>query len=273
MQNISVVSVENPFVDLVSPLDVELTKRNALCQRVALAVMGMGAFAALGASFIARRAATFSAFPVVVASLGVITTILAYKTFTLILNINRPLDGLPLGWGRLHQSAAKGQVMRTKGLLALGANPNAKSGNGDTPLHMACFKADKPNSQAHIQVMDLLVKSGAFINAAGNSGRCPLHYAIDARHIDRVEFLVDQGAYINLKQSCRPSYSPWEYAQNRQSLSQINQQLCGDPRSDQALLEADRRIYQIFQERGSVYSPNQTHDQRVSSREGGGLQA
>lgn len=137
----------------------------------------------------------------------------------------------------------------------MGANPNGKSGNGDTPLHMACFEVNKPNSKDHLKVMELLMKAGANINAAGNWGRSPLHFAQEARHIDRVEFLIDQGAYINLKQSCNPDYSPWQYAESKNLKEGLGSRIIGDPRTDAELVEADNRIYNILKEKGKVYQP------------------
>lgn len=257
MQNIQ--SFPNPFYDLASPIDAKQEKRNKLIKMVALAVLGLAVLATLGAGVATMTAAIYSVLPIVIAGavisvVAVITVALAYKIFTFIRDVNDRLKGESFGWGRLHKSAAKGQVMMTRFLLFLGANPNKKSGNSDTPLHMACFEVEKPGSKDHIKVMEILIQAGANVNAAGNLERCPLHYARDARHADRVEFLVENGAYINLKQMCRPDYSPWEYAEVKKNQKKISSKTYGDPRSDQELLEADKRIYEILNKNGSVYT-------------------
>jgi Ankyrin repeats (3 copies) len=252
MQNIQ--SYPNPCDQPDSPIKKEAAEaRSNTWHKVALATLGIGPCIVLGAGIAA--AITFSAVPLAIAGAAALITFVAYKSFAFMRDIDKPLQDAPWGWGRLHQAAAKGQVMRTKLLLFLGANPNAKSGNGDAPLHMACFEPDKPNSKDHIKVMELLVKAGANVNAKGSAGRCPLHYAVYTRHADRSEFLVNHGAYINFKQSCSPDYSPWKYAEEASKETHISKWIGGDPRSDSELLEADKHIYTVLKEKGKVYSP------------------
>ncbi|KAK4158282.1 ankyrin repeat-containing domain protein [Chaetomidium leptoderma] len=67
-----------------------------------------------------------------------------------------------LYWGSMDRS----EEILTKLLLSAGANPNAKTKNGNTPLHLANTKK--------LRLLELLVKHGADINAVNAWGRSPL---------------------------------------------------------------------------------------------------
>ncbi|HYC43593.1 MAG TPA: ankyrin repeat domain-containing protein [Noviherbaspirillum sp.] len=63
----------------------------------------------------------------------------------------------------------------------------AKSGNGDTALMIACFKGNKAAVEA-------LLEKGAEVNKAGWT---PLHYAAANGHDDIIRLLLDKSAYID----------------------------------------------------------------------------
>lgn len=71
-------------------------------------------------------------------------------------------DNVIMDWGSMDHS----ERILTKLLLSAGANPNAKTKNGNTPLHLA--NTEKP------RLLELLVKHGARINAVNAWGRSPL---------------------------------------------------------------------------------------------------
>jgi uncharacterized protein len=60
---------------------------------------------------------------------------------------------------------------------------------GDTALHLAA-------SQGHIQMVKLLVDSGAEINS---SGWTPLQYAIYSGHLEIASYLIDKGADLEAR--------------------------------------------------------------------------
>ncbi|NXJ84813.1 ANK1 protein, partial [Trogon melanurus] len=63
--------------------------------------------------------------------------------------------------------------------------------NGFTPLHIACKKN-------HIRVMELLLKTGASIDAVTESGLTPLHVAAFMGHLPIVKTLLQRGASPNV---------------------------------------------------------------------------
>ncbi|PON27749.1 hypothetical protein TGAM01_v203516 [Trichoderma gamsii] len=65
-------------------------------------------------------------------------------------------------WGSLDKS----EEILTRALLLQGADPNARTDTGETPMHLA--NPEKP------QLLDLLVEFGADINAVNEMGRTPL---------------------------------------------------------------------------------------------------
>lgn len=92
--------------------------------------------------------------------------------------------------GTLHGAACLGDIDEVKRLLDEGADINAKSESGWTPLHWAV-------SEGHESVVELLVARGADINAQFRLGGTPLSFAAIKGQKDMVEFLLAKGADIN----------------------------------------------------------------------------
>lgn len=63
----------------------------------------------------------------------------------------------------------------------------AKAGNGDNALMIACFKGNR-------KAVDALLAKGAEVNRPGWT---PLHYAASNGHNDIVQLLLDKSAYID----------------------------------------------------------------------------
>jgi ankyrin repeat protein len=71
----------------------------------------------------------------------------------------------------LHQAAWDNKVAVAEGLLAAGADVNARDVDGCTPLHSAAFAFGA-------EVIPVLLKAGADINARNKNGDTPLHHAM-----------------------------------------------------------------------------------------------
>jgi ankyrin repeat protein len=113
------------------------------------------------------------------------------------------------GWTPLHYSAlTNGRMIQdfwaeqrrqrqyveiAKFLLDSGADPKAKSNNGETPLHIAWF-AD---------MAEALLAKGADVNAKDKTGRTPLHGVADKWSWWKIDTLIDllvaKGADVNAK--------------------------------------------------------------------------
>lgn len=90
----------------------------------------------------------------------------------------------------LRKAIRAGDVAAVQRLLAAGADVNAASETGRTPLYRAALSG-------RTEVVRVLLAAGADVNAATTSGRTPLHIAISMRRNEVVRVLLDKGANVN----------------------------------------------------------------------------
>jgi ankyrin repeat protein len=92
---------------------------------------------------------------------------------------------------RLMQVSYEGNLCEAKNLLAQGAQVNATTPEGVTPLFMAA-------QQGHEKNVHLLIGEGAEVNAARkNDGVTPLFMAAQQGHEENVRLLIGAGAQVN----------------------------------------------------------------------------
>lgn len=96
----------------------------------------------------------------------------------------------------LREAALAGDVARVKQLIAQGADVNAASDGGETPL----IRAVRGKS---LEAVKLLVDAGADPNAKTSDGRTALHFAADKLAYPIVQYLVYRGADINAADKLR----------------------------------------------------------------------
>ena len=77
----------------------------------------------------------------------------------------------------LHLAALEGQAAVAQLLLASGAHVNARGLREETPLHMAMY-------DGHREVAEVLLASHAEVNARNTAGETPLHLAARKGHRD-----------------------------------------------------------------------------------------
>jgi len=64
--------------------------------------------------------------------------------------------------------------------------------DGDTPLHVMVWRKDR-------YAVNLLIESGADINAVGDMGQTPLHVAVSQEDLHITEALLKANAKINIR--------------------------------------------------------------------------
>ncbi|XP_031328120.1 ankyrin repeat and LEM domain-containing protein 1-like isoform X2 [Photinus pyralis] len=74
----------------------------------------------------------------------------------------------------------------TKLILQCGGNPNVKSEDGLTPLHIA-------SAWGRLKIVELLIHFGANYEIRDNNYQTPLNYAVEHQHADVAKFLYDEG--------------------------------------------------------------------------------
>jgi uncharacterized protein len=92
---------------------------------------------------------------------------------------------------RLVEAAKKADLAAVRTLLKQGADVNARTSDGATPLHWAAYR-----DQA--EILQLLIRSSAAVNATNDLGVTPLWVAATSRGTTTVETLLAAGADPNL---------------------------------------------------------------------------
>lgn len=134
--------------------------------------------------------------------------------------------GVTVGDTALHLASAFNRVNICKVLLEYGADINAQTNQGKTPLHVLSANAaekfffdlfmkhganidlcdDNKLSTLHyalfgrgdISTLKILLDIGANINAKDNDGMTPLYIAVAKNNLEAVQFLLSQGADPNI---------------------------------------------------------------------------
>jgi ankyrin repeat protein len=95
-------------------------------------------------------------------------------------------------YGSIRTAAGGGDIEAVKEFLAAGADVNAKSKYGGTPLQYAA-------AYGHKETAELLVAKGADVNAKDKNGYTPLFGAALEGHKEVAELLIAKGADVNAK--------------------------------------------------------------------------
>lgn len=92
----------------------------------------------------------------------------------------------------LLDSAAGGNANIVQYALLRGASPNARFGNGDSPLMLA-------TQSGSIVTLKLLLINGTDVNAVNKSGRTALIWAVYENEPEIAQLLIDAGADVNAR--------------------------------------------------------------------------
>ena len=107
--------------------------------------------------------------------------------------------------GELLEAAENNETQKVSELISKGADVNAKSSTGWTPLMNAAFSGA---TMSNAEIVKLLIDKGADVNAKNSSGGTALNYG--ARDTEIAKLLIDKGADVNAKDS--GGWTPLMYA-------------------------------------------------------------
>jgi hypothetical protein len=114
----------------------------------------------------------------------------------------------------LHLAAAGYRVEIAQLLIDAGADPNSRRNHrASGPLHYAADgRAGGPDwdSERQLQMIELLLRRGAEINAQDKNGATPLHRAVRTRSAAAVKFLLERGADPHIMN--KPGSTPFHLA-------------------------------------------------------------
>lgn len=99
----------------------------------------------------------------------------------------------------LYHAAQQDRRAAASVLLDFGADPNAESASGDTPLHVAA-------AAPALATMKVLLEHGGSVNARNHRRQTPLHRAVEewwAEATEVVQLLVSAGADVNARDQDR----------------------------------------------------------------------
>ncbi|MFP4300113.1 MAG: ankyrin repeat domain-containing protein [Spirulinaceae cyanobacterium] len=96
---------------------------------------------------------------------------------------------------RLLQNAVQdGDIQKAKEYLIKGGNVDSQGPDGYTALHHAA-------RNAHREIVELLIAYEAKVNLTTNFGTQPLHSAVMGGNLDIIKLLIENGAFIDVKDS------------------------------------------------------------------------
>jgi hypothetical protein len=132
----------------------------------------------------------------------------------------------------LDQAVVDGDIERVKSEIAAGVDINSKNRMGWTLLHIAINKK-------HAEIAQLLIEKGADVNIRDNRGRGPVHLAVETGQKDIVEVLIAKGADLNAIDSRAENALTLARKNNQTEIAELLVKH-GAKEPDLSLLQSDR---------------------------------
>jgi ankyrin repeat protein len=120
----------------------------------------------------------------------------------------------PASAADLLRAATQGDLQHVKELLAAGADVNARSSSGETPLHNAAYSGN-------VALMELLLASGADVNAKERSGATPLHVAAQRGYMEVAEVLLAHKASVDAKNNVGTAPLQFAAQEGKKEVAQV----------------------------------------------------
>ena len=108
----------------------------------------------------------------------------------LICDINKPI-GDAWGYYPIHYAAQEGCLNICEWLYKNNANINPSTKHGCKPIHYSAYK--------NIDTCKFFIDLGISVNEKDKDGETPIYYACEENNIETAEFLLNNGAIINIK--------------------------------------------------------------------------
>lgn len=153
------------------------------CLRNIAVVCGVLAGSALGAAEIHEAAATGNTASIA-ALLASDSRLVRAKTATLLTP--------------LHYAAVRGHVEVARQLIGAGADPDARTEDGRTPLQFV-FENPEMNANDRAALVDLLASDSDIVNSIDVIGLTPLHYAARFGNASAASLLIGRGALVSAR--------------------------------------------------------------------------
>lgn len=132
----------------------------------------------------------------------------------------------PDGTTAIHWAVHHDAVATVEALIRAGANVNAATDAGVTPLWVAC------TSNARVSIVRLLVGAGAEPSVAPDTGETPLMWCARTNAVDAMKALVARGADVNAREkSSGQTALMWAVAARHPEVARMLLEAGADPRA------------------------------------------
>ena len=158
----------------------------------------------------------------------------------------------------LDQAVVDGDIERIKSEIAAGVDINSKNRMGWTLLHIAINKK-------HTEIAQLLIEKGADVNIRDNRGRRPIHLAVETGQKAIVEALIAKGADLNAMDSRADNALTLARKNNHKEITELLLKN-GAEEPDLSLLQGDRLYSSPGDQTGANYNQGTTRSYQARAR-------